>query len=265
MEFTERLNRANGRLKAAKIPCRVTQIGHRLYARGTFPPPPGSPKSSDYQQRIALKLPANPRGLELAEAKAKTIGIALESGTFAWADYREKAETVQEWVDKLCDQFEGADVTWKTDYQQPFNKLPAEAPLTTGLLLQTLESIKRERPNSRAQLRAYNAYRQLATLAGLPEDILNGLKGNYSANEVDPRDLPSDEHIAEWRSQIKDDGWRWLYGMLAAYGLRPHEAYKVDLADFPTVRVPPDTKTGVRFVWPLFPEWADQWKLADRT
>jgi hypothetical protein len=46
------------------------------------------------------------------------------------------------------------------------------------------------------------------------------------------------------RSGIKDDGWRWVFGMLAAYGLRGHEVYKADLADFPTVRIPQDTKNG---------------------
>ena len=266
MEFQERLNRANGRLKAAKIPVRLKQIGQRLYARGTFPPPPGSVKDKPYQQRIALTLPANPRGLAIAESKAKEIGTRLEARTFLWADYQgKKAETVKDWIERFKSKFEGADLTWRTDYQQPFNKLPPNAPLTAGLLRQTLEAVKQARPNSRAQLRAYNAYRQLAALAKLPEDFLTGLKGSYSATEVDPRNLPTDEQIAEWRSQISHAGWRWLYGMLAAYGLRPHEAYKADLVDFPTVRVPPDTKTGTRFVWPLFPEWVNQWELANKT
>lgn len=265
MEFKERLNRANGRLKAAKIPVRLKQIGERLYARGTFPPPPGSTREAPYQQRIALKQPANPRGLAIAESKAKEIGTRLESGKFSWTDYRgDKAETVKDWVEQFKGKFEGAKVTWRTNYQQPFNKLPSDAPLTAELLRQTLERIKQERPNSRTQLRAYDAYRQLGTMAELPQGFLDGLRGSYSATEVNPRDLPSDRQIAEWRSQIKDEGWQWLYGMLATYGLRPHEAYKVDLADFPTVRVSPDTKTGARFVWPLFPEWAEKWELANR-
>jgi integrase len=266
MDFRERLNRCNGRLKAAQIPVRVQQIGDRLYLRGTFPPPPGSTKDRAYQQRIALKLPANPRGLTVAELRAKEAGAAVELGTFDWADWRgEVAETVEDWVKRFCTEWEGASITWTTDYKQPFNKLPSDAPLTGELLRQTLEAVKRDRPNSRAQLRAYNAFRQLATFAGISTEPLKGLKGTYSASEVDPRDLPTDEAIAKMRSGIKDDGWRWVFGMLAAYGLRGHEVYKADLVDFPTVRIPTDTKTGARFVWPLYPEWAEKWELGNRS
>lgn len=265
MDFEERLNRANGRLKAAKIPVRLVRLNAKLYVRGTLPPPPGSVKDRPYQQRLALGLPANPRGLALAEIAAKEIGLSLETGSFDWGQWRgEGASTVREWVERFEQESDRAPLTWRTDYQQPFNKLPQDAPLTPELLRQTLETVKRERPNSRAQLRAYNAFRQLLTYAGLPTDCLKGLKGGYSASEVDPRSLPIDEAIAQWRSQIQNPGWRWVYGMIAAYGLRGHEVYKADLSDFPTVRIPPDTKTGARFVWPLYPEWAEQWQLSDR-
>ncbi|MEM6517698.1 MAG: hypothetical protein AAF722_00290 [Cyanobacteria bacterium P01_C01_bin.70] len=199
----------------------MQQIGQRLYLQGTFPPAPGSTKDKSYQQRVALKLPANPRGLSVAELRAKEAGTALEAGSFDWAEYRgESAETVRDWVKRFCTQFEGADLTWRTDYQQPFNKLPQNAPLTAELLRQTLEGVKQARPNSRAQLRAYNAFRQLAAYANLSTDDLKGLKGSYSASEVDPRDLPTDKAIATMRASIKDPGWRWLFGILAAYGLR---------------------------------------------
>lgn len=265
MEFQERLNRVNGRLRAAKIPVKVAQLGEKLYLRGTLPPAPGSVKDRPYQQRVALGLPANPRGLAVAETKAKEAGTEIELKTFDWEKYRgERAETVGEWVERFHRQFEGAALTWDKDYQASFNKLPQNAPLTTELLRQTLEGVKAQKPNSRVQLRVYNAFRKLAVYADLSTDGLKCLKGSYSAREVDPRTLPTDEAIAKMRSQIKDPGWRWLFGMLAAYGLRGHEAYKVDLVDFPTVRVPEDTKTGARFVWPLYPEWAVKWKLNER-
>jgi integrase len=113
-------------------------------------------------------------------------------------------------------------------------------------------------------LRACNAYRQLAEFAGLPSETCSSLRGSYSASEVDPRYLPEDELIAQWRAEIKDPGWQWVSGMLATYGLRPHEVYSCDLADFPTVRVYEGTKTGSRFCWPLYPEWADSWNLVGR-
>lgn len=262
MDFQERLNRANGRLKAAKIRVRVQAIGQALYLRGTLPPKPDSAKPLPHQQRIALGLPANPRGLALAEERAKQVGVELEAGRFTWANYSQApTDTVGEWVDKFKARFQGANITWKTDYQQPYNKLPGNKPLTLALLEQTAAKTE---PNSRSRLRACNAYRQLAELAGLPTESFAQLKGSYSASEVDPRLLPEDEAIAAWRGEIRDPGWRWVYGMIAAYGLRPHEVYSCDLADFPTVRVHEATKTGSRFVWPLYPEWADSWGLQER-
>lgn len=262
MDFRERLNRANGRLKAARIRVRLQVLNQKLYARGTFPPAPGSTKDRPHQQRIALGLPANPRGLSLAEEQAKGMGVALEAGRFDWEPYRgESAETVGEWIERFRRRWRGAAITWQTDYQQPYNKLSHDAPLTVALLEQTAEQKTEE--DSRARLRACNAYRQLAEFAGLPVEGLALLKGSYSATAVDPRALPTDEHIAGWRSTITDPGWRWLFGMLATYGLRPHEVYSADLADFPTVRVHEATKTGARFVWPLYPEWATAWALHD--
>lgn len=262
MDFQERLNRANGRLKAGRIRVRLQVMNQKLYVRGTFPPAPGSAKDGPYQQRIALGLPANPRGLALAEEQAKAIGVALEGGRLDWADWRgTRAETVGEWIERFKRKWRGAAITWRTDYQQPFNKLPTEAPLTVALLEQTAEKTTED---SRSRLRACNAYRQLAEFAGLQSAGLAQLKGGYSATAVDPRSLPTDDQIAEWRGKIADPGWRWLFGMLAAYGLRPHEVYSCDLADFPTVRVSEATKTGARFVWPLYPEWATAWELSDQ-
>jgi integrase len=41
-----------------------------------------------------------------------------------------------------------------------------------------------------------------------------------------------------------------------------HEVFRLDLEDFPVVRVLRG-KTGERFVYPLYPEWADQWNLQE--
>ncbi|MDX1978257.1 MAG: hypothetical protein SFT94_11355, partial [Pseudanabaenaceae cyanobacterium bins.68] len=53
---------------------------------------------------------------------------------------------------------------------------------------------------------------------------------------LSPRDIPSDEAIAEWFGKIKNPAWRWAYGMFAIYGLRNHEIFHLEL-EFPNVRV----------------------------
>ena len=48
--------------------------------------------------------------------------------------------------------------------------------------------------------------------------------------------------------QFVNPGWRWIYGMLATYGLRDHEVFQVDtsrLHEAPhVVEVLDDSKTG---------------------
>jgi integrase len=68
-------------------------------------------------------------------------------------------------------------------------------------------------------------------------EAIKKYKGNYSASRVDPRFLPTDSAIALWRSTISNPAWQWVAGMLAVYGLRNHEVFRLDLKDFPVIRV----------------------------
>jgi integrase len=86
-------------------------------------------------------------------------------------------------------------------------------------------------------------------------------RGNYSPEMVTPRNLPEDLTIAKLRETFANKAWQWVYGMMATYGLRNHEVFKLDLSDFPIVQVLEDTKTGFREVWPCYEEWAIEWQL----
>ncbi|MDB9529178.1 hypothetical protein PN498_24515 [Oscillatoria sp. CS-180] len=100
----------------------------------------------------------------------------------------------------------------------------------------------------------------MAKFTGLEWDG-SQLRGNYSPSKVEPRDLPNDEGIIVYRETIANPAWRWVYSMMATYGLRNHEVFHLDLADFPIVKVLESTKTGAREVWPCYPEWAEEWEL----
>jgi hypothetical protein len=51
------------------------------------------------------------------------------------------------------------------------------------------------------------------------------LAEKYSPKRVSPRDLPDDRTVAEIGLSIKNSAWRWIYGMMATYGLRNHEVF----------------------------------------
>ena len=259
-----KLNQANGRLKAAKTGVTILQRGDRLYLQAVLPPRPGSAKPSPYQQQIALGIHANTVGVSLAEKEARKVGYLRDAKEFDWGLYaghpKQQSETVANWVRKFEEAKRSAvcGTTWKTDYQRPFGTLPAGEPITSELLLSVIAKTK---PNTRQRRRFCLAFRQLARFAGIEIDVGDQM-GNYSPTKVQPRNLPTDEEIANCFDQIEHPQWQWVYGVLATYGLRDHEAFFLDVSKFPIVQVT-EGKTGYRQCWPLRPEWAEQWNLAN--
>jgi integrase len=147
--------------------------------------------------------------------------------------------------------------TWKTDYCRPFNQLPAEEPLSAEVLL---SAIAETTPNTRQRRRFCLAFRQLAQFAGIDGFDVTHLMGTYSPKNVQPRHLPSDETIADCFVKINNPLWQWVYGVIATYGLRDHEAFFLDMSKYPIAQVL-EGKTGYRQCWPLRPEWAELWDL----
>jgi len=259
-----RLNQANGRLRAAKVGVSIVQKCDRLYLQATLPPRPNSGKANPYQQQVALGIYANPAGISFAEKEARKVGALLASRAFDWSLYVRKEEPDTETIASWIQEFEESKrqtisvTTWKTDYARPFGVLPAGEPIALNTLL---SAIAKTKPNTRQRRRFCLAFRQLAQFAGLEIDI-DDLIGNYSPTSVQPRNLPRDDEIADCFDKIENPQWRWVYGVIAAYGLRDHEAFYLDMSKFPIAQVL-EGKTGYRQCWPLLPEWAEAWGLAD--
>ncbi|MEG4915775.1 site-specific recombinase [Microcoleus sp. B7-D4] len=262
MPNNPKINQANGRLKAAKTGVTILQRGDRLYLRAVLPPRPGSGKLSPCQQQIALGIHANIAGISLAEKEARKVGYLRDARKFDWADYgggrNKSSEMIADWLTKFEQSKRGAvcSTTWKTDYLQPFNQLPADEPIAPEVLL---SAIAKTKPNTRQRRRFCLAFRQLAQFADIEFD-LGDLLGNYSPSKVQPRNLPTDDEIEACFDRIENPQWQWVYGVLAAYGLRDHEAFYLDLSKFPIGQVL-EGKTGYRQCWPLRPEWAERWDL----
>lgn len=265
-----RIAQANGRLKASKARVSIERRGGTLWLRGTFPPKPGAVQTQPYRQKLALSVKANPAGVQYAEKQARLMGAQLNLKQFDWAEWlgdrASDVGSVVYWVERFEQNYwqrrkrsPASEKTWKSNYQPVFGRLPGEVVLTPQVLL---DAINTTEPDSQPRRRMVQALAKLAKLAKLDVDF-SDLTGNYSARSVNPRSLPSDVHIAEVRASIRNPGWCWVFGMIACYGLRPHEVFHLDLTDFPLVRVLEETKTGARFVYPLYPEWAIAWELGD--
>lgn len=274
MDISGKLNQANGRLKAGRVGVRIEAVGNRLYLRATFPPKPGSSKSVAHQQRLATGFRFNPNGIQLAEKEARIVGSLLDADRFDWHPYLKveviAPQTVQQWVERFEQEYFSvrarnlkSQTTWDDDYLKALKKLPSDQALTVGLIRKAIDGTK---PDSKTRKRVCMVFSGLCKLAALDFDPLL-MAGKYSPRRVNPRDIPDDLTITEWFFLIESPEWQWVYGVMAAYGLRNHEVFHLDIERLRrgdrVISVLPSTKTGDRRVWCIFPEWFDDFDLGN--
>lgn len=159
MDLKGKLNQANGRLLAAKVGVTIEVKGNRLYLRATFPPLPDSSLSHSYQQRLALLFSCQPRwNISCTSSKPVHVGALLDCKEFSWQPYLKAAGhtlTLGHWIEhkkqfhwQTTPRTQASLTTWKTDYQQIFNKLPAQQPLTVEALVGYIVTTKTRQPHS---------------------------------------------------------------------------------------------------------------------
>lgn len=258
------LDRLNAKLDKVKI----RQKGNRLYLRATLPAKDNKSEWKQYDVRTGC--PATDDGYKAAYGKAQRLESDLIFERFTWEDWiAPETKAIKQNCETAITAFEKA--FWESrkrtpsregcyyrDYGVALAQLPLDEPLTGETLKRQL--LKSE-VDTRTRERNWNAYTALAKFAEieLPKDWRK-LKGNY---QPPPRRIPSDDEILEIWDSLYPGKWRWAFGMFAAYGLRNHEIVRIDLSDFPLVKVSGNSKTGPRLVYPLHKDWPDRLNLQD--
>ena len=270
-DYSSHLQELNSQLKSLGVAIALRHKGQKLYLRATLPPKPGSQKNTHYQQEISLDIPVSLAGIRLAKLEALQVWVALQSGQFDWHPYLKrraiKLKSVADWVTAFQkDYFDRrertpkSETTYDKDYRLTFNRLNPDIPLTAEGIL---DLVKTTRPDSKTRKRYCMALGALARFAGVEVD-LRRFKGNYSLAKAKRRELPEDNLIEEWRQKITNPPWQWAYGILAVYGLRPHELFHLDLKRLSQgeegLRVL-EGKTGARLVYPFPLDWWERWEL----
>ena len=282
-----RIAQTNQRLKAARLGLQIERRSDKLSLRGTLPPRPGSARLNPYQQRISLDLPATPTGLKQAEQEAKVIAGQMIQKTFDWRHYlpitgggrlhqMDLAEKLRAFEQHVLARAEGADLaasvraTWEKAYAPYVRKLEAIASSRSTLsLAEAIYATVQQTPaNSRSRQVCCTALSALAEFLNL--ELPTALKtywGNYGSSKAQLRALPSDQQILDVYEKIPNPSWRFVYGIMATYGLRNHEVFFCDYSALQdgsqsaVIEVLDTTKTGIHQVWPFLPEWIDQFDL----
>ena len=163
--------------------------------------------------------------------------------------------------------------TWTGGYEPYLKRLikiqkETNKPCGIELFRATLESYER---NTASRVKCGAVLKRLADQENITLDK-NWDKnvGRYVQQKNERLEPPSDELIAEIYTKIDDKSWRWVFGLMATYGLRTHEAFFCSPEDLlnpnnelNTIRVHSNTKTGERIIYPLQPEWVKQFNLID--
>lgn len=257
----------NQRLKDAGVSASVRPNGNKLVIRATVPKKPEDGIGRK-QYPFSLGISANRDGIKLIEAKCHELSRQVQNGTFSWAQWqRDRALPRAEMpISQLIAEFKAfyqrshrcSDTTWANTWHYTFAKLPSGEALTEPLILAVILSTEN---NTRTRELTVTRLQHLAAYAGLEID-LKSYKGQYGSHSLESRDIPTDQQILEWRDLIPNPQWRWVYGILATFGLRDHEIFFCRfMENDPLTLEVLKGKTGYRITQAIRPEWVELWDL----
>jgi integrase len=258
------LTKINDRLKAAGIPVRVRLKSNNLALRATLPPKPGDGLDRK-QYDLSLKIPKTKDGMKRAEREAHKLAQSMVEGSFDWATYIEPKhdpamKSIGQWIEEFRSHYVNThsiqEKTWTNTWHSTLKKLPQDEPLRESLLLAVALATEQD---SRNRELTCQRLQRLADFA----KVLIDLRPYIGSYEPEPRDIPADDLIIEWRDRIPNPAWQWVFGVMATFGVRPHEAFACQFIDPLTLKIGNDTKTGGRITRAIRPKWSTDWDLMD--
>ena len=285
MNVIQEINNFNDKFATKGSKLRIEKRGDKLNIRGSLP----SKKNNNNftVQRISLGLKADSAGLEEAKKKLQLITLQLDLNQFNWINWvknpdKEEIKNELKFLTKI-NEFEDfffsetkneyltstRKTTWKSSYKPYLKRIisiydNSDSENLNNIFMTTLKSYKE---GSRSRKQCATSLSVLAKFLDhtLPENWNLMAKG-YGLKKASFRDLPTDEKIEELWEEIPNNSWKYVFGLMATYGLRNHEVFFCDLSSLTNngdkiIRVLPTTKTGEHQIWPFHPKWIDRFEL----
>ena len=264
---------------------KIEKRGEKLNIRGSLPDK--KDLNINKVQRISLGLNADFLGLEEAKKKLQLLNLELELKQFNWNNWtiatRMQTDNNKEDLIKKTKQFEESffkeprneflsstrKTTWKSSYMPYIKRMISiykneDNENLSNIFLNTLNSYK-EGSRSRKQCgTTLNVFAKFIEHT-LPEEWKLMSRG-YGLKRASFRQLPTDSQIEELWREIPNQSWKFVFALMATYGLRNHEVFFSDLSalkdnEDKIIRVLHSTKTGEHQVWPFHPKWVEKFEL----
>ncbi|NJL78762.1 MAG: site-specific integrase [Richelia sp. RM2_1_2] len=293
--FEQKLVEANSNLKRDRVRVSIKQTGNSLQLRATLPLKPDDYNCSGKgrkQYDLSLGIPANLEGLKTAIEESYELGKLIARHTFVWNEKylgirikeKNRIKTIGELLDKFEDNYyktRQRTITSQNTFANYISVIKRNFSLTNLASKNNFESVINScKGNKKNELIAVSSVFIKTFDLGFTLDI--------KRDNVTPkhRDIPSDEKIIYYYQLFEKfalnrkntnhsdatetwEMWRWVYGMLATFGLRPRELFvKPDINWWTSVqnidctwKVDKDTKTGYREVIPFVPQWIELFDL----
>jgi integrase len=232
----------------------------RLYLLAKVPRRDG--QSGLQQCRIALRMDDSPVNRRVAAKQLATLERQLTDGSFSWAYWSDGETEGITWREAIAKLHRArvvlgrtSESTWQINYMGRLRQLPAGSRCDTASMAAALQRYDR---GTCSYKELFYLLKHLAKLVAVPFPEVP----QPTYREAAPVAVPTDDEIVEW---VEGAGpASWYFGMMATYGLRPHEIESAVLIDKDYCQVQEQSKTGFRTVVPLHREWVERFRLHDR-
>ncbi|EHA63716.1 hypothetical protein Syn8016DRAFT_0757 [Synechococcus sp. WH 8016] len=261
--------------------CRVAERFNTYQLRATLPKKADA-RATSYQT-ISTGLKATPDNVALLKAMALELDEQIQSGTFSWVLWSKEALkkraqgiaadgiTPAEFASAIEETFRhkhpGVEQSWKTAWGKKFS--PAYKRMRSAPVAVVDEAALRDlllsNPSLAARKTDGSIYSITIAFKGWKQFDRSSIfeaSAGYTAAELTPRDIPSDEELLGYYEEIDAPHWKWLYGIMLTYGIRPHEIVYSSLTADGRLDIS-EGKTGAREAWPCKPEWVRKLNLRE--
>lgn len=236
----------------------INAFRKRLYLLARVPRRDGRPGLA--QSRIALRLDDTPVNRRMAAKQLQTLERQLEGGTFSWDYWLDQEPGAISWREAISRLHRARVIlgrtgqsTWEVNYLGRLRQIEPGSPCTTESMARALERYDRA---SCSYKELFYLLRHLARLVAVPFPEVPVPTYREAALVA----VPTDAEIISWLEGAPEPA-QWYWGMMATYGLRPHEIEKSVLIERDLCQVQEATKTGFRTVVPLPSAWVEQFHL----